>query len=1334
MEAATTTPGFVTARQLADGEPGLRFQRIVGDTYTDFHLEYDESESFNLDEGTEFKYRTRLNTVPTGDVTVRLVPLDLTRIQGTPAGAITVSPGALTFTPENAGTWQEVTVAFPFDDDDEDEEHGLDCLHHDVSGGGYDDVHGYFTTLCFNTFDSFPGVLVGYHFAGEQEPSPLSGLTGRPGRLPSRVYEGRDYDLLFRLRTNPTGNVTVRLSVEDPDTEEASTKIALSTDTLTFTPENGRAWQPVTVTPEDDDTYDRELVNIRYVVSGGDYDDLGGLQPVEVYDPRPGVSRGRLSSMDDSYRTLFRRNLIVEEGSEFIAAFRLHSVPKGNVTVRLVTEDYDVPGTASDKITLSPETLTFTPENAFDWQEVTITAAEDSDYDHEEALIYYQSAGADYRLLPDILFVRVVDPPPAVHISQVGVLLREGDAFQYTVRLLSAPAGPYTVRATSESSRLRITSPAPDPDTGSVELTFTPDNWTEEQTVAIVQEGRLGAGTIFVANVVHDVISDGDFQVAPTLRVGLRGHSRSLVLSGSDFSVERGGVLVYAARLAARPHGSGVTQVQTSEGCGLALEPGTLTFTPDNWRTQQAVTVRIAPDAPLGACSIFHSGFSATAVVTVTGSLAAPLQVQTTVPDIPDLAEGGSFAYTLHVGRTDGTSSPVTVAWSSDNSDVRTSREQHQFNPGGSAVNTIITADPDDDAADDPFRISHQVSGHNILVVSAIAADDDRLGIAASPSSLTLGEDLHQDGEESFYYDGEYQVWLTAQPVYDTDLSRLSDDTSLRSRLEGGSTFTVDDWDQPRTVRLDIGDDDAEDQTGVITHRIDPPDTATEMVEGTVVIRVIDDEPEVLIIDPPVPLRLTEGGSTAYTVQMKVRPVAEITTTIESSDPDAVQVSPASLTFTPLDWSEPKTVMLSAPQDDNYAPESVTIKHVTSFWDVVTNLEVSVDDDDIEPKAVFSGDGCDEVSTQQCVIRDLPEGGSREFDISLDRQPLLDTTVRIDSSSIALSPPSVIFTRENWATPRTFRLTARSHPRLPSWFFPSVRASFQGYDGIIGTLSISIIPDETPPTPVQVRDGLDPAADADFNDGSLTALSASWRFTDETSGPADLEYQYSVGTTCGATDVADWPPTGRTTGWTNLGPEPVFTLTGLSLRTGQRYYVNVRARDLAHNESNPVCSSGQAVRPVLEVSVDPPLIDAGRITVDADRTITLTVTTNAHHGFRALMYRADGDLPDFTGGTYSNPAPWTEAGGDGLAFSPGDCDVNGGSFWSAPGCGGQRRFAPVTRGSPGDVVADHTALVTGATGPVSRAYEILLRAPTSGGSTNDASSTATLIIQVVAEY
>ena len=68
-----------------------------------------------------------------------------------------------------------------------------------------------------------------------------------------------------------------------------------------------------------------------------------------------------------------------------------------------------------------------------------------------------------------------------------------------------------------------------------------------------------------------------------------------------------------------------------------------------------------------------------------------------------------------------------------------------------------------------------------------------------------------------------------------------------------------------------------------------------------------------------------------------------------------------------------------------------------------------------------------------------------------------------------------------------------------------------------------------------------------------------------------------------------------------------------------------------------------------------------------------------------------------------------------------------------PDCGGERRFAPVTRDSPGNMVADHRAPVTGGTGPVNESYEILLRSPTSGGQTG-AGLTAILIIQVVPEY
>ena len=58
------------------------------------------------------------------------------------------------------------------------------------------------------------------------------------------------------------------------------------------------------------------------------------------------------------------------------------------------------------------------------------------------------------------------------------------------------------------------------------------------------------------------------------------------------------------------------------------------------------------------------------------------------------------------------------------------------------------------------------------------------------------------------------------------------------------------------------------------------------------------------------------------------------------------------------------------------------------------------------------------------------------------------------------------------------------------------------------------------------------------------------------------------------------------------------------------------------------------------------------------------------------------------------------------------------------------KFAPLSQTCPGDLVADHTALVTGATGAInSEDYDIFLRGTTTG--TQDASDYLTNVVFVV---
>ena len=68
--------------------------------------------------------------------------------------------------------------------------------------------------------------------------------------------------------------------------------------------------------------------------------------------------------------------------------------------------------------------------------------------------------------------------------------------------------------------------------------------------------------------------------------------------------------------------------------------------------------------------------------------------------------------------------------------------------------------------------------------------------------------------------------------------------------------------------------------------------------------------------------------------------------------------------------------------------------------------------------------------------------------------------------------------------------------------------------------------------------------------GYKTYMPASWTSSDPESGI--VSYRASIGTAPGVTDVRDW---------VEVGPVTSFTLTGLSLKDGITYYVNVQARN-----------------------------------------------------------------------------------------------------------------------------------------------------------------------------
>lgn len=224
--------------------------------------------------------------------------------------------------------------------------------------------------------------------------------------------------------------------------------------------------------------------------------------------------------------------------------------------------------------------------------------------------------------------------------------------------------------------------------------------------------------------------------------------------------------------------------------------------------------------------------------------------------------------------------------------------------------------------------------------------------------------------------------------------------------------------------------------------------------------------------------------------------------------------------------------------------------------------------------------------------------------------------------------------------------------------------------------------------------------DDEFNGGSLTTLEAAWdTFSCGASGI--LRYEVSFGTTVGGTDILNW---------TNNGTDIDTSQGGLNLRTNQRYYANVRAIDNASNTSSVYSSNGQYVLPAISLTLGSTTITFSNLN-DANnrtdtKTLNLTTSTNAYGGYvirqyaTGLLTNGSFTIPMFQGGTYASPGSWpggfcTGGSNCGYGYTSNDTTIQGSNKFSSG-----TLYASFATAAFGDIVADHTDAVTGATGPV----------------------------------
>ena len=285
-------------------------------------------------------------------------------------------------------------------------------------------------------------------------------------------------------------------------------------------------------------------------------------------------------------------SVTVTEGSTASYKVKLKTQPSANVTVTVArstsgTQDTDL----SVKTGVS---LTFTTGNWNTDQTVTLEAKEDDDGDAGTADIAHTASGGGYGSVTGTVTATESDnDTKGFTFSAANVSVTEGSTATYKVKLATKPTASVTVTVA------RSTTGTQDTDLGvktGASLTFTTTDWNTDQTVTLeAKEDDDGdAGT---ADIAHTASGGGYGSVTGTVTATESDNdTKGLTFSSSNVSVTEGSTATYKVKLATKPTASVTVTVARSttgtQDSDLSVKTGgSLTFTTDNWDTDQTVTL-----------------------------------------------------------------------------------------------------------------------------------------------------------------------------------------------------------------------------------------------------------------------------------------------------------------------------------------------------------------------------------------------------------------------------------------------------------------------------------------------------------------------------------------------------------------------------------------------------------------------------------------------------------------------------------------------------------------------------------------------------------------------
>ena len=1032
------------------------------------HVAPDTSVPDTVDEqdATGIKYKITLASRPsTSTGAAATVSVDIT--SNNPD--VTASPDPVVL---NSSNWEDgvvVTVKAANDADGADESVTLSHAATSQVSGANGDYHNVSIDDVVLTIDDNDTPAVQFHPDDTEVDSTTNvrsiEFTEAPGLFGARTT------YRIRVSTEPTDEVQVTASA--PDAPRLNFLLG-SSEEKRFTSANYRTYQTITITTlGDNDTADDTATIQHAVTQDGTADEYEGIAVdnviLTIVDP------DRSSAVLTSGGSILRSLTVLEESTATYDVTLSHKPASGDeLTVTLTVTGTGTPITVDTSTDAGNQnTLTFDSTNWNTAQQVTVTGVADTNLVNDSFTIRHAVTGT--RASAEAVNLGVTrtdnDAPNLDLGGTTNLTISEGGSSSYDIKLTQQPSANVTLTVTATGNtdvKFSVDTCTTLTNTGT--LTFTDSNWETAQSLTVCGAEDYDASDD-TANLTYSASGGGygslNYPNTPVTVTDNDSESITVSPSSVDITEIDGGVGTgtYNVSLSAAPTGGNVTiTVNVTDNTDITTNPRTLTFAPGDWDTAgtqtvtKSVEIRVADDAGAGddTANIGHtqSGVSYEAGTGGLGGVRVNVTdtdtraVVFTADDPFEFNEGGSKTYTVRLDTEPTGTVTVGVQDTDASDDIRVDKTALQFTVRNwNTPQTVrVSADADDDAADDTTTINHPVSGADYGANNVTADSLDVTVTDLSVRAVTVDTDTDRLGPQDELVIGEgftdtYEVVLGTQPVGGTVTVMIASDNSDVTVSPSSLDFDADDWNvaQEVTVTAEQEDGDSDQDTATLTHTPSGADYAG--VTGDQVTVTVNDDDAPAFSTSADTLTLIERSdanptaSTSYTVVLDTLPVGgDVTITVSvanNSDIKIVDPSDAANTLTELElefttsnWNQPQSVTLLALNDPDALDESGSLNHVASganYGGRAPDVRMSISINDTTLAAV----GIDPTTLS------MTEGRTATYGVVLQSQPLSTVVITVASSdpgAVSAAPGRMTFTSSTWDQEQTVTLTAVPDP------------------------------------------------------------------------------------------------------------------------------------------------------------------------------------------------------------------------------------------------------------------------------------------------------------------